>query len=149
MKKRRSMFIGLSPYVFWLSGIQPAHGLLLAIAPPFTAKVCFWPSGLLSRVAFDTKGSYRYDLKGSRGLVHFFQLRAARALTGLSQAEVAEAAGVSVPTLKRAEAGGPIKVADETIATIAKALERAGVEFISENGGGAGVRLAKRGKRPK
>ena len=65
------------------------------------------------------------------------------------QAEVAEAAGVSVPTLKRAEAGGRIKVADETIAVIAKALERAGVEFIPENGGGAGVRLAKRGKRAK
>jgi len=110
---------------------------------------CFWPSGLLSRAAFDTKGSYTYDLKGSRGLVDFFQLRAARALTGLSQTEVAEAAGVSVPTLKRAEAGGPIKVADETIAAIAKALEKAGVQFIPENGGGAGVRLAKRGKRSK
>jgi transcriptional regulator with XRE-family HTH domain len=102
---------------------------------------------LLSRAAFDTKGSYNYDLKGSIGLVDFFQLRAARALTGLSQAEVAEAAGVSVPTLKRAEAGGPIKVADETIAAIAKVLEKAGVEFIPENGGGAGVRLAKRTKR--
>lgn len=79
-------------------------------------------------------------------MVDFSQLRAARALTGLSQPEVAEAAGVSVPTLKRAEAGGPIKVAEETIEAIAKALERAGVEFIPENGGGAGVRLAKRGK---
>jgi transcriptional regulator with XRE-family HTH domain len=79
-------------------------------------------------------------------LVDFFQLRAARALTGLSQPEVAEAAGVSVPTLKRAEAGGPIKVADETIQAIVKALEKAGVEFISENGGGAGVRLRKRKK---
>jgi transcriptional regulator with XRE-family HTH domain len=77
-------------------------------------------------------------------LVDFFQLRAARALTGLSQPEVAEAAGVSVPTLKRAEAGGPIKVADETIQTIAKALEKAGVEFIAENGGGPGVRLRRR-----
>jgi transcriptional regulator with XRE-family HTH domain len=77
-------------------------------------------------------------------LVNFFQLKAGRALTGLSQAEVAEAAGVSIPTLKRAEAGGPIKVADETIAAIAKALEKAGVEFIDENGGGAGVRLKKR-----
>ena len=72
-----------------------------------------------------------------------------RSVMGLSQAEVAEAAGVCVPTLKRAEAGGRIKVADETIAVIAKALERAGVEFIPENGGGAGVRLAKRGKRAK
>ena len=82
-------------------------------------------------------------------MVDFFQLRAARALTGMSQTEVAEAAGVSVPTLKRAEAGGPIKVADETIAIIAKSLEKAGVEFIPENGSGPGVRLAKRAKRPK
>jgi transcriptional regulator with XRE-family HTH domain len=72
-------------------------------------------------------------------------LRAARALTGLSQAEVAKSAGISIPTLKRAEAGGPIKVAPETIDVIAKALEKAGVEFITENGGGAGVRLKKRG----
>ena len=77
----------------------------------------------------------------------FFQLRAARGLTGMSQSEVAKAAGVSVPTLKRAEAGGPIKVADDTIAAIAKALEKAGVEFIPENGGGAGVRLAKRARK--
>jgi transcriptional regulator with XRE-family HTH domain len=77
-------------------------------------------------------------------LVDFFQLRAARALTGLSQAEVAESAGISIPTLKRAEAGGPIKVAPETIDVIAKALEKAGVEFIAENGGGAGVRMKKR-----
>lgn len=80
-------------------------------------------------------------------MVDFFQLRAARALTGLSQAAVAEAAGVSIPTLKRAEANGPIKVADETIATIAKALEKAGVEFIAENGGGAGVRMRKKASR--
>lgn len=75
------------------------------------------------------------------------RMRAARALTGLSQPEVAAAAGVSVPTLKRAEAGGPIKVADETVQAIARALEKAGVEFIPENGGGAGVRLRKRGKK--
>lgn len=37
--------------------------------------------------------------------------------------------------------------ADDTIGAIAKALEKAGVEFIAENGGGAGVRLAKRGKK--
>jgi transcriptional regulator with XRE-family HTH domain len=82
-------------------------------------------------------------------LVDFFQLRAARALTGLSQAEVAEAAGISIPTLKRAEAGGPIKVADDTIGAIAKALEKAGVEFIAENGGGAGVRMRKRASKSK
>jgi DNA-binding LacI/PurR family transcriptional regulator len=67
----------------------------------------------------------------------------------MSQAEVAEAAGVSIPTLKRAEAGGPIKVAEETITDIAKALEKAGVEFIAENGGGAGVRMKKKSGRAK
>jgi hypothetical protein len=51
--------------------------------------------------------------------------------------------------LKRAEAGGAIKVVEETIAQIAKTLEKAGVEFIPENGGGAGVRLAKRSRRAK
>jgi transcriptional regulator with XRE-family HTH domain len=67
-------------------------------------------------------------------------------MTGLSQAEVAQAAGISIPTLKRAEAGSPIKVSDETIENIAKALEKAGVEFIAENGGGSGVRMKKRSK---
>jgi hypothetical protein len=43
---------------------------------------------------------------------------------------------VSIPTLKRAEAGGSVKVAEDTMAAIAKALEKAGVEFIAENGGG-------------
>jgi hypothetical protein len=38
----------------------------------------------------------------------------------------------------------PIKVAPETIEVIAKALEKASVEFIAENGGGVGVRLKKR-----
>jgi hypothetical protein len=41
----------------------------------------------------------------------------------------------SRPQRKRAEAGGPIKVAKETIVAIAKALEKAGVAFIAEDGG--------------
>jgi transcriptional regulator with XRE-family HTH domain len=69
-------------------------------------------------------------------------LRAGRALTGSSQAEVAQAAGVFIPTLKRAEAGGTIKVAPDTIEAIAKALEKAGVEFIAENGGGGSAEEA-------
>lgn len=80
------------------------------------------------------------------GLISFFQLRAGRALVGLSQTEVAAMACVSVPTLKRAESDGPIKVSDDAIANIAKALEEAGVEFIPENGSGAGVRMKKRRK---
>jgi predicted transcriptional regulator len=76
------------------------------------------------------------------------QIRGARAILRLSQADLAEAASVSLETIKRLEAmQGELKVRLGTLTRIKDALERAGVEFISENGGGAGVRLAKRGKR--
>lgn len=71
------------------------------------------------------------------------QLRAARSLIGWSQAQVAEKAGLSVPTVKRAEGQGAVSASAEAVASIRVALESAGVEFIPENGGGAGVRLRK------
>ena len=71
------------------------------------------------------------------------QLRGARALLGLSQAEVAERAQVSVPTVKRAEGGSEIKASDKAVQAIAAALEAAGVIFVEENGEGPGVRLRK------
>ena len=78
------------------------------------------------------------------------QIRGARAILRLSQAELAKAASVSLETIKRLEAmHGELKVRLDTLTRIKDALERAGVEFIPENGGGAGVRLAKRGKRSK
>jgi transcriptional regulator with XRE-family HTH domain len=71
------------------------------------------------------------------------QIRAARALVGWSQTEVATAARLSIPTVKRAESDGGIRVSDDAVIAIANALKKAGVEFIAENGGGAGVRLRK------
>ncbi|WP_322994234.1 helix-turn-helix transcriptional regulator [Castellaniella sp.] len=72
------------------------------------------------------------------------QIAAARALSGLSQAEVAGRANISVPTLKRMEASdGPATGMANNVAAVQRALESAGVEFIPENGGGAGVRLRK------
>ncbi|HLG83179.1 MAG TPA: helix-turn-helix transcriptional regulator [Bradyrhizobium sp.] len=79
------------------------------------------------------------------------QIRAARGLLGWSQTQLAEAAGRSLPTIKRLERDdkrGP-NVSDEVKLAVQNALERAGVEFIPENGGGVGVRLAKRSKRSK
>ena len=73
------------------------------------------------------------------------QIKAARALLAWSQEELASAAAVSVPTVKRLEAqDGPLGGRSETGAKIRLALERSGVEFIDENGGGPGVRLRKR-----
>jgi predicted transcriptional regulator len=78
------------------------------------------------------------------------QIRGARAVLRLSQAELAKAAGVSLETIKRLEAmDGELKVRLDTLTRIKDALEKAGVEFIPENGGGPGVRLVKRIKRPK
>jgi len=72
------------------------------------------------------------------------QIKAARALLAWSQEQLAEAADVSIPTIKRLEANdGPLGGRSGTGAKIQTALERAGVEFIDENGGGAGVRLKK------
>jgi transcriptional regulator with XRE-family HTH domain len=72
------------------------------------------------------------------------QIRAARALVGWSQTQVATAAGLSIPTVKRAEADGGIRVSEDAVVAIARALKKAGVEFIAENGGGSGVRLRTR-----
>jgi len=70
------------------------------------------------------------------------QMKAARALLGMTQAQIASASGVSLPTVKRIEAGADAKAS--TMNALRAALEAAGVQFIVENGGGAGVRLARR-----
>ena len=74
------------------------------------------------------------------------QLRAARALLGWSQPQVAEAAGLSTMTIKRAEGTGKPAASAEAIAAIRTALDSAGVEFIEQNGSGPGVRLKERQK---
>lgn len=70
------------------------------------------------------------------------QVKAARALLAWSQEQLASAANVSIPTIKRLEANdGPLGGRSETGDKIRQALQVAGVEFIDENGGGRGVRL--------
>jgi transcriptional regulator with XRE-family HTH domain len=74
------------------------------------------------------------------------QIRAARGLLGWSQTRLAEAAERSLPTIKRLERNdgeGP-PVSDDVRDAVQRALEKAGVELIAENGGGAGVRMKKR-----
>jgi transcriptional regulator with XRE-family HTH domain len=73
------------------------------------------------------------------------QIKAARALLGWSQEQLASAANVSIPTIKRLEAqDGHLGGRTDTGDKIGTALEKAGIEFIEENGGGPGVRLRKR-----
>ena len=70
------------------------------------------------------------------------QCRMARAALKIGVRELAEMAGVSAMTITRFENGQTGGYAD-TLDKITKALEAAGVQFIPENGGGAGVRLRK------
>jgi transcriptional regulator with XRE-family HTH domain len=70
------------------------------------------------------------------------QIKAARALLAWSQEQLAAAANMSIPTIKRLEAhDGPLGGRTDTGDKIEAALEKAGIEFIDENGGGPGVRL--------
>lgn len=71
------------------------------------------------------------------------QLRAARHLLSLSQADIVKATGLSLPTIRRAESDRDVSVSDQAIAAIQRALEAAGVIFVPENGEGPGVRLRK------
>lgn len=72
------------------------------------------------------------------------QLKAARALLGWSQNDLARRSGVSEPTIARLESvDGELGGREDTAEKLRNAVEAAGVEFIEENGGGPGVRLRK------
>ena len=72
------------------------------------------------------------------------QIKAARALLNWSQEQLAHAAGISIPTIKRLEAqDGQLGGREETAMRILGSMRAAGIEFIDENGGGLGVRLKK------
>ncbi|MGY9045990.1 MAG: helix-turn-helix domain-containing protein [Rhodobacterales bacterium] len=66
----------------------------------------------------------------------------ARVALGLGVRDLATLAGVAQATVSRLERGEELK--PSTVAGIRASLETAGVEFIEENGGGAGVRLRER-----
>ena len=80
------------------------------------------------------------------------QMRAARALLGVDQKQLAEMSGVSLPTIQRMEASeGNVRGIVDTLIKVVEAFDRAGIELIGEGAvsreGGRGVRL-KRAKTP-
>jgi len=79
------------------------------------------------------------------------QIRAARALLGIDQRKLAEASGLSLPTIQRMEASdGQVRGNVDSLVKVVEALERAGVEMIAEgtvsHEGGRGVRLKPTGE---
>jgi predicted transcriptional regulator len=78
------------------------------------------------------------------------QMRAARALLGIDQRQLAELSGVSLPTIQRMEASdGTVRCVVDTLTKVVEAFDAAGVELIGDHapsqGGGRGVRF----KQPK
>jgi transcriptional regulator with XRE-family HTH domain len=74
------------------------------------------------------------------------QLRAARALLGIDQRELAAQCGLSVPTIQRMEASeGVIRGNVDSLMKLVAALDSAGIELIGEGAGsqtgGRGLRL--------
>lgn len=77
------------------------------------------------------------------------QLRAARALLGIDQRQLAEIAGLSVPTIQRMEASdGVIRGNVDSLMKLIGALESSGIELIGDSAvspeGGRGIRLKKK-----
>lgn len=74
------------------------------------------------------------------------QLRAARALLGIDQRELAQRSSLSLPTIQRMEASeGVIRGNVDSLVKLVEALSAAGIELIAEgtasSAGGRGVRL--------
>ena len=74
------------------------------------------------------------------------QMRAARALLGIDQRQLAELSDVSLPTIQRMEASeGNVRGVVDTLTKVIEAFDAAGIELIGENvrsiGDGRGVRF--------
>ncbi|WP_280821851.1 helix-turn-helix domain-containing protein [Pseudaminobacter soli (ex Li et al. 2025)] len=79
-------------------------------------------------------------------MIAAYQLRAARALLEIDQKTMAEMAGVSLPTIQRMEASqGNVRGIVDSLTKVIDALNRAGIELLSEHapgsGSGRGVRF--------
>lgn len=74
------------------------------------------------------------------------QLKAARALIGMHQTDLARRSALNVNTIRHMEGSGaePILGRASNIHAVRVALERAGIEFL--NGGQPGVRIRKKSR---
>ena len=82
------------------------------------------------------------------------QLRAARALLNIDQRQMAELAGLSVPTIQRMEASdGVVRGNVDSLMKLVSALDGAGIELINPGVpsaiGGRGVRLREHVTKPR
>ncbi|WP_407067823.1 MULTISPECIES: helix-turn-helix transcriptional regulator [Mesorhizobium] len=90
----------------------------------------------------DRKFPWGQHDRGTKGASYFLPAaKRARAALGWGVLELAKEAGVSTQTVVRFERGETLK--QSTIVQLKATFEAAGIEFISESGGGPGVRLSR------
>ena len=80
------------------------------------------------------------------------QLKAARALAGWEQTDLAQKSGVAISTIRRMESfDGEVGARTSTLSLVKRALERAGIEFLNDDRPGVRMRAVQapvaRGKR--
>ncbi len=85
-------------------------------------------------------------------MIFGFQIKAGRGIVKMSQIELSERSGVSVPTIQNIENDEERarSATQETMGKLKTALENAGIKFIKaldESGNGAGVRLWKENEK--
>ena len=85
-------------------------------------------------------------------MITSMQMRAARALLGIDQRELAELAELSVPTIQRMEASaGVVRGNVDSLMKLIGALDKRGIDLIAEGAvsesGGRGVRLREAGSQ--
>jgi predicted transcriptional regulator len=84
-------------------------------------------------------------LTSNSSSVSGLQIRAARALLGITASELAAQAGITWKTVQRFEAAGGIPPSRSgTLEKVEAALEAAGIEFIGDPLNSPGVRLHRR-----
>ena len=101
----------------------------------------------ISKVMYRTLNATReIGTNGIPSMITAAQLRAARALIGIDQRELAQRSGLSVPTIQRMEASdGVVRGNVDSLMKLIEAFDASGIELIGEGavsaGGGRGVRL--------
>jgi DNA-binding XRE family transcriptional regulator len=120
------------------------EGPLLAKANNGGNQVSGRQSVSLQRLQPDVSDASIFNLTRSharslKNMISVEQIRAARSWLGISQQELADAAGVEVKTIHRIETGFR-GATDRTLERIRRAFEATGIEFVFEGSKPVGLR---------
>jgi hypothetical protein len=135
-----------SARVTWQNAAAPASPRPCSSFRPVIAAL----SGLHSHTDLSTTYSVTQMSISNRNVIikmNSMQCRMARTALQLTTVELAALAVVAPSTIARLEAGERLQ--PRTVEAIRAALEKAGIEFIDEDGGGPGVRLRRAKRRAK